>query len=60
MAPYYDKVESLHRRVRHKENIASAPDGIFQPPPKPRCNEVLVKQACDKLGDSLHSRRAWQ
>ena len=32
-----------------KENIPSAPDGNFLPPPKPRCNELLIKKACDKL-----------
>ena len=32
-----------------KENIASAPDGVFLPPPKPRCSEILIKKACDKL-----------
>src|SRR4029077_6003157 len=26
------------------------PDGIFMPPPKPRCHELLVKKASDKLG----------
>ena len=25
------------------------PDGIFMPPPKPRCYELLVKKASDKL-----------
>src|ERR1700759_46523 len=26
-----------------------APDGLFPPPPNPRCTEILVKKACDKL-----------
>jgi choline dehydrogenase-like flavoprotein len=50
VAPYYDKVESYIGVFGSKENIASAPDGVFQPPPKPRCNEILVKKACDRLG----------
>jgi len=50
LAPYYDKVESYIGVFGTKENISSAPDGIFLPPPKPRCNEVLVKRYCDKLG----------
>lgn len=50
LAPYYDKVESYIGVFGTRENIASAPDGIFQPAPKPRCNEVVVKQTCDKLG----------
>jgi len=50
LAPYYDKVESYIGVFGSKEYIPSAPDGIFQPPPKPRCNEIIVKKACDKLG----------
>jgi choline dehydrogenase-like flavoprotein len=49
IAPYYDKVESYIGVFGTKENIPSAPDGIFLPPPKPRCTEVFVKKACDKL-----------
>src|SRR5246500_5351454 len=50
LAPYYDKVESYIGVFGTKENIPSAPDGIFQPPPKPRCSETVVKKACDKIG----------
>lgn len=50
LAPYYDKVESFVGVFGTKEGIPSAPDGIFMPPPKPRCTDLLVKQACDKLG----------
>jgi len=50
LAPYYDKVESYIGVYGSKENIPSAPDGIFQPPPKPRCSDLVVKRACDKLG----------
>ena len=50
LAPYYDKVESYIGVFGTRENIPSAPDGIFQPPPKPRCHETLVKKACDKIG----------
>src|SRR4029077_7134895 len=49
LAPYYDKVESYIGVFGTKENVSSAPDGVFLPPPKPRCNEVLIKKACDKL-----------
>src|SRR5207244_348993 len=31
------------------EGIRNEPDGVFQPPPKPRCYELLIKQAADKL-----------
>ncbi|HZP16671.1 MAG TPA: GMC family oxidoreductase [Terriglobales bacterium] len=49
VAPYYDKVESYIGVFGTKENVPSAPDGIFMPPPKPRCTELIVKKACDKL-----------
>lgn len=48
VAPYYDKVESYIGVFGTKENISSAPDGVFMPPPPPRCTETLVKKACDK------------
>jgi choline dehydrogenase-like flavoprotein len=49
LAPYYDKVESYIGVFGSKENIPSSPDGIFLPPPKPRCTETILKKACDKL-----------
>lgn len=49
IAPYYDKVESYIGVFGSKENIPSAPDGVFLPPPKPRCTETLIKKACDNL-----------
>jgi len=49
VAPYYDKVESYIGVFGTKENVPSAPDGIFMPPPKPRCTETIIKKACDKI-----------
>ncbi len=49
VAPYYDKVESYIGVFGTRENIPGSPDGIFQPPPKPRCTEKILKNACDKL-----------
>src|SRR5439155_356858 len=49
LKPYYDKVDTLVGLFGTKENLPNEPDGIFQPPPKPRCYELLVKQACDRL-----------
>src|SRR4029077_18761319 len=49
LAPFYDKVESYIGVFGSTENIPSAPDGIFLPPPKPRCTETIIKKACDKL-----------
>ena len=49
LAPYYDKVESFIGVFGTKENLPAAPDGVFLPPPKPRCTETLIKKACDQL-----------
>ena len=49
LAPYYDKVDRYIGVYGTRENIPSAPDGIFQPPPTPRCTDLLVKRGCDKL-----------
>jgi choline dehydrogenase-like flavoprotein len=49
ISPYYDKVEGYIGVFGTRENISSAPDGVFLPPPKPRCSELLIKKACDKL-----------
>ena len=49
VAPYYDKVESFIGVFGTKENVSSAPDGVFMKPPKPRCTETIIKKACDKL-----------
>jgi len=49
LAPYYDKVESFIGVFGSQENIPSSPDGIFQPPPKPRCTEMILKKACEKV-----------
>jgi choline dehydrogenase-like flavoprotein len=50
VAPYYDKVESYIGVFGTAENVSSAPNGIFLPPPKPRCTELIIKAACDKIG----------
>jgi choline dehydrogenase-like flavoprotein len=49
LAPYYDKVESFIGVFGSMENIPSSPNGIFQPPPKPRCTETILQKACAKL-----------
>jgi len=49
LAPYYDKVEGYIGVFGSMENVDSAPNGVFLPPPKPRCHERLIQKACDKL-----------
>src|SRR5580693_3954589 len=49
LSPYYDKVEAYIGVFGSKENIPNSPDGVFMPPPRPRCTETLIKKACDRL-----------
>ncbi|MGH7586350.1 MAG: GMC family oxidoreductase [Gemmatimonadales bacterium] len=49
VAPYYDRVDRLVGIFGTAEGLPNEPDGIFLPPPRPRCYELLVKQACDRL-----------
>src|SRR5919109_3242406 len=48
--PYYDKVDELVGIFGSKEGLPNEPNGVFLPPPKPRCYELLIKQSCDRLG----------
>jgi len=50
LKPYYDRVDRLIGVFGSVENLPNEPDGIFLPPPRPRCHELWVKQACDRLG----------
>src|SRR3989454_741012 len=49
VAPWYDRVDRLVGMFGSKESLPTEPDGVFQPPPTPRCYELLVKQAADRL-----------
>lgn len=49
LAPYYDKTEELIGVFGSAEGIENLPDGKFLPPPAPRCYELLVQQACQKI-----------
>jgi choline dehydrogenase-like flavoprotein len=49
IAPYYDKVDRYVGIFGSKEGLRNHPDGDFLPPPRPRCRELLVKEAADKL-----------
>ncbi|MFN2399036.1 MAG: GMC family oxidoreductase [Gemmatimonadaceae bacterium] len=50
IAPYYDKIDRLIGIFGSNEGLRQHPDGIFHKPPRPRCYELYVKQAADKLG----------
>jgi choline dehydrogenase-like flavoprotein len=49
LKPYYDQVDELIGIFGTNEGLPNEPDGIFMPPPKPRCYELLVKKAADAL-----------
>jgi len=49
LKPWYDEVDRLIGIFGSNEGLYNHPDGIFHPPPKPRCWELLVKQASDRL-----------
>ena len=48
--PYYDRLDRLVGLFGSRENLANAPDGVFLPPPRPRCYELLVMKASKQLG----------
>ncbi len=48
--PWYDEVDKLVGIFGSIENLPNEPDGIFHPPPVPRCYERLASNAAKKLG----------
>lgn len=59
--PFYDKVDQLvgifGSNHRNETGLHNEPDGIFQPPPKPRAHELVIKKACEKLNIPTVSSR---
>jgi choline dehydrogenase-like flavoprotein len=49
LKPYYDSIDRYIGLFGSKEGLPNDPDGIFQPPPRPRCYELLIKQASERL-----------
>ena len=49
LKPFYDRVDTLVGIFGSKEGLPNEPDGLFQPPPRPRCYELLIKQASETL-----------
>ncbi len=47
--PYYDKIDRLIGVFGAPIDMPNEPDGIFLPPPKPRCYEYLIQRASQKL-----------
>ena len=57
LQPYYDAIDRLIGVYGSIEGLPNDPDGQFLPPPRPRCFELLIKQACDRLGVRCISSR---
>ena len=49
LKPYYDSIDRYIGLFGSNEGLPNDPDGIFQPPPRPRCYELLIKQASERL-----------
>jgi choline dehydrogenase-like flavoprotein len=50
LKPYYDKIDRFIGVFGvNLPNFPNEPDGIFLPPPEPRCYELMIKQASERL-----------
>ncbi|MGQ0539732.1 MAG: GMC oxidoreductase [Gemmatimonadaceae bacterium] len=49
LAPYYDALDRTVGIFGSREGLPNHPDGVFMPPPTPRCWELLVKRAAEQL-----------
>jgi choline dehydrogenase-like flavoprotein len=49
LKPYYDQIDTLIGIFGTNEGLHNDPDGVFMSPPQPRCYELLIKQAADRL-----------
>jgi choline dehydrogenase-like flavoprotein len=49
LKPWYDRVDRLIGIFGSAEGLPNEPDGIFQPPPRPRCWELLVQRAARRI-----------
>ena len=50
LAPFYDRVDRLIGVFGNRDGLPNHPDGVFLPPPRPRCYELLIQQASRRLG----------
>ncbi len=48
--PFYDKVDRMIGVYGTNEGLLNEPDGIFLTPPKPRLNEIFIKNGAAKAG----------
>ena len=53
LKPFYDKVDRMIGVYGTNEGLENEPDGIFLKPPKPRLNEIFIKNGAAKAGVSV-------
>jgi choline dehydrogenase-like flavoprotein len=47
--PFYDRLDRMVGLFGSNEGLENEPDGIFLPPPRPRCYELAIQRACQSL-----------
>jgi choline dehydrogenase-like flavoprotein len=57
LAPYYDRIDKLIGVFGNNDPLPNHPGGYFLPPPKPRCYELMIKDAADRLNITCISSR---
>ncbi len=57
VSPYYDRIDKLIGIFGNNDNLHNHPGGYFYPPPKPRCYELMIKDAADRLNISCIAAR---
>ena len=50
LKPFYDRLDAMVGVFGTNEGLENEPDGVFLPPPKPRCYELAIQKACHGLG----------
>ena len=55
--PYYDRLDRMIGLFGSNEGMPNEPDGIFMPPPAPRCHEVKVMEAGRRVGVPVVANR---
>jgi choline dehydrogenase-like flavoprotein len=57
LAPYYDRLDRLVGIFGSNEGLRNHPDGVFQPAPRLRCWELMVKDAARRQNVTCISSR---
>jgi choline dehydrogenase-like flavoprotein len=50
LKPHYDALDRMVGVFGSNEGLPNEPDGVFLPPPKPRCYELAIQRSCRRLG----------